>query len=127
LLATHSIFMSRNGFNKTVCSRIVAAWLIFTLAVPPQACAQALNLPAPGTMLSVTPAYVPVMIKGLKVHPENPLLFDFILDTGNDKGKTLEVRRETGEDETSYVKRLTSHRDALKRKPINSSNIFSPR
>src|SRR5208283_1967517 len=28
------------------------------------------------------PAYVPVLIKGLKIHPENPLLFDFILDTG---------------------------------------------
>jgi len=28
---------------------------------------------------------MPVMIKGLKVHPDNPLLFDFILDTGNSK------------------------------------------
>lgn len=41
-----------------------------------------LTLPAPGTMVNLSPAYVPVLIKGLKVHPENPLLFDFILDTG---------------------------------------------
>ena len=40
------------------------------------------SLPAPGTMVNLSPAYVPVLVKGLKVHPENPLLFDFILDTG---------------------------------------------
>jgi len=44
--------------------------------------AQELTLPAPGTMVNLSPAYVPVLIKGLRVHPENPLLFDFILDTG---------------------------------------------
>jgi 6-phosphogluconolactonase/glucosamine-6-phosphate isomerase/deaminase len=40
------------------------------------------SLPLPGTMVNLSPAFVPVLIKGLKVHPENPLLFDFILDTG---------------------------------------------
>jgi len=40
-------------------------------------------LPAPGTMVNLTTAYMPVMIKGVRVHPDNPLLFDFILDTGN--------------------------------------------
>jgi len=44
--------------------------------------AQKLTLPAPGTMVNLSPAYVPVLIKGLRVHPENPLLFDFILDIG---------------------------------------------
>ncbi len=42
-----------------------------------------LGLPTPGSMVSLTSAYVPVMVKGLKVHPENPILFDFIVDTGN--------------------------------------------
>jgi|GEM_PF-3720603 len=40
------------------------------------------QLPAPGSMMSLTPAYAPVLIKGLKIHPENPLLFDFVLDGG---------------------------------------------
>ncbi|MBF0486421.1 MAG: hypothetical protein HQL16_07910 [Candidatus Omnitrophica bacterium] len=44
--------------------------------------AQSLNLPSPGTMVLSSPAYMPTMMKGLKVHPENPLLFDFVLDTG---------------------------------------------
>ncbi len=43
-----------------------------------------LGLPEPGTMVDLSPAYDPILIKGLKVHPENPFLFDFIIDTGND-------------------------------------------
>ncbi|MBF0504191.1 MAG: hypothetical protein HQL14_03715 [Candidatus Omnitrophica bacterium] len=51
----------------------------------PQASAESLlNLPEPGIMVDLSPAYTPVLIKGLKVHPENPFLFDFIIDTGND-------------------------------------------
>lgn len=42
-----------------------------------------LGLPRPGTMVNLTPAYVPVIIKGLRIHPRNPILFDFIIDTGN--------------------------------------------
>jgi len=44
-------------------------------------------LPAPGTMLSVTPGYAPALIRGIGLHPENPLQFDFIIDTG-DSGLT---------------------------------------
>jgi hypothetical protein len=40
-------------------------------------------LPPPGVMLSITPSYVPPMLKGMKVDPKNPFSFDFILDSGN--------------------------------------------
>ncbi len=40
-----------------------------------------------GHYTSATPlavhAYMPLIIKGMKVHPENPILFDFIVDTGH--------------------------------------------
>ena len=42
------------------------------------------NFPKPGTMVLLSPAYEPALIKGLTVHSDNPFLFDFILDTGND-------------------------------------------
>ena len=42
-----------------------------------------LRLPKPGTMVDLSTAYVPVIVKGLHVHSENPLLFDFIVDTGD--------------------------------------------
>ncbi len=40
------------------------------------------DLSVPGTMISLSPPFEPVLIKGLKVHPENPFLFDFIIDAG---------------------------------------------
>ncbi|MBF0123624.1 MAG: hypothetical protein HQL21_09550 [Candidatus Omnitrophica bacterium] len=40
-------------------------------------------LPEPGTMLLTTPDYVPAMMRGLQVRVDNPLLFDFFIDTGN--------------------------------------------
>ncbi len=45
--------------------------------------AQAILLSVPGAIVNLSPAFEPVLIKGLRVHPENPFLFDFIIDTGN--------------------------------------------
>jgi len=39
-----------------------------------------LNLPTPGTMVTVSPSFDPALIKGLTVHRDNPFLFDFIVD-----------------------------------------------
>ncbi len=36
-------------------------------------------------MVSVSPVFQPVLIKGLTVHKENPFLFDFLVDAGQDK------------------------------------------
>ena len=75
-------------FRRFISSWIVASFLLTTLCPLPQAHAGdptglALNLPAPGMMVNLSPAYQPVIIRGLTVHPENPLQFDFIVDTGN--------------------------------------------
>ncbi|MBF0522960.1 MAG: hypothetical protein HQL24_07905 [Candidatus Omnitrophica bacterium] len=70
----------KNFFIKIV-STILSITFISTTVIPPSY-AQVLNLPQPGSMVGLTPAFMPTLIKGLKVHPENPLLFDFILDTG---------------------------------------------
>ncbi|MEI8011843.1 MAG: hypothetical protein WCI27_05095 [Candidatus Omnitrophota bacterium] len=72
--------------KKTFIFRFIAAWILLSFVsssiMPPAAYAQAVNLPAPGAMVGLTPAYVPVLMKGVRVHPENPLLFDFIVDSG---------------------------------------------
>ena len=34
-------------------------------------------------MVSLSPAFDPPMLKGIKVHPDNPFRFDFILDKGD--------------------------------------------
>ena len=43
------------------------------------------NLPTPGQMLWLSPVFQPPVLRGMTVHPENPLLFDFIVDRGQDK------------------------------------------
>ena len=45
--------------------------------------ASSITLPPVGTLINTTPAFEPVLIKGVTVFPNNPLRFDFILDTGN--------------------------------------------
>ncbi|MBF0512040.1 MAG: hypothetical protein HQL13_06920 [Candidatus Omnitrophica bacterium] len=62
---------------------IIFFYLLSFVPGQEQALAQeALSLPQPGVMVDLSAAYVPVLIKGLRVHPDNPLLFDFILDSG---------------------------------------------
>lgn len=43
-----------------------------------------LLLPLPGQMVTLSPAFNPPVLKGIKVYPDNPLRFDFILDKGDD-------------------------------------------
>ena len=71
-----------------ILSFFIAFTFLFSSIIPPQLNAQVipqtiLNLPVPGTALSVSNAYTPILIKGITIYPENPLLFDFIVDTGN--------------------------------------------
>ncbi|MDD3374614.1 MAG: phosphoglycerate mutase family protein [Candidatus Omnitrophica bacterium] len=50
----------------------------------PQAHAQGLlSLPVPGASVSLTPAFSPATLIGLKIHPENPLRVDFVVDSGD--------------------------------------------
>ncbi len=75
--------------------RFIASLIILTFSctlITPQANAaqESLNLPIPGTMINLSPAFEPTLIKGLTVHKDNPFLFDFIVDTGN-SGLSLEM------------------------------------
>ena len=41
------------------------------------------QLPQPGTRVGLSPAFVPTLLKGIKVYPNDPFRLDFILDKGN--------------------------------------------
>jgi len=69
-------------FKKILNLFIIASFVTTVLGPLPKVYAAVLDLPAPGSMVNLSPAYMPVMVQGLKVHPDNPLLFDFIMDTG---------------------------------------------
>ena len=62
---------------------VIVCFIASTLC--PLSKAKADFLPAPGTMVSLSPAFQPTIIRGLTVHKDNPFLFDFIVDVGQDK------------------------------------------
>ncbi len=72
--------------------RFVCCWvaICFVINSIPMAQAQDFRLPAPGVMVRLSPEFNPPILKGLKVHPDNPFKFDFILDTG-DSGLSVET------------------------------------
>ncbi len=81
--------------------QLIASVIIFTfsctsITVPQVRAALPLQLPVPGTMVNLSPAYEPAIIKGLTVHKNNPFLFDFIVDVGQDKmsGEPLKAEGE---------------------------------
>ena len=51
-----------------------------------------LGLPMPGSMVLKSEGYTPACLKGVKIDPQNPLKFDFIIDSGKDAltGQALE-------------------------------------
>ena len=51
-------------------------------------------LPPPGVMLHTTPAYRPAVIAGMKVHPDDPLQFDFLIDTGDRRLDSAQLQDE---------------------------------
>ncbi len=66
----------------------MVSWLIFAFltkpfGVIPLTQAQEFSLVAPGVMVHLSLAFNPPVLKGIKVHPDNPLRFDFILDKGD--------------------------------------------
>ncbi len=67
-------------FQKHIC-------LIISLCLLPlpQVHANEMVLPVPGKMVQLSAAYQPAILKGLTVHKDNPFMFDFLVDVGQDK------------------------------------------
>ena len=73
--------------NNVVVRSVTAFTLVaffFLSVIPSQVLAQGvLGLPQPGAMVPLSPSFYPVLLRGVQVHPDNPLRFDFIMDTGD--------------------------------------------
>src|SRR5258708_450579 len=61
---------------------ILLAFITNTFGPCPIAQADEFRLPAPGVMVHLSPEVNPPILKGIKVYPDNPFRFDFILDKG---------------------------------------------
>jgi len=72
---------TRNIIKKTICL-FVAGCFIFS-SISPVSAQSVLNLPHPGTMISPTHSFSPVILRGIRLHQDNSLRFDFIVDSGD--------------------------------------------
>ena len=69
--------------SQFLCVLIIIAFLANTFGPMPLAQAQDFSLPAPGAMVHLSPPINPPILKGIKVDPNNPFHFDFVLDVGD--------------------------------------------
>lgn len=65
--------------------RIISVFTLvaFVATSVPSSFAQTLPLPQPGSMVSLSAAYQPPVLQGVKVYPDNPFRLDFILNKGD--------------------------------------------
>ncbi len=69
-------------FFRRIMSIIVCLAFILTSLTPSAYAKTVFNLPQPGTMVDLSGAFAPAVLKGVTIHPADPLLFDFIVDNG---------------------------------------------
>lgn len=82
-----------SSFYKILCGFITLTFLAGVILPPQVAWAQVgtglkpvptiLNLPVPGTMVAPSTGFVPARLIGVTVHPDDPLKFDFIVNSGD--------------------------------------------
>ncbi|MFT5386955.1 MAG: hypothetical protein ACI9E5_000074 [Candidatus Omnitrophota bacterium] len=71
--------------RKCISLSIIFCFITSTIMVPVTSAQTTtfLNLPVAGTLVSLSPRFTPALIKGITIHPDNPLKFDFIVDRGD--------------------------------------------
>ncbi|NTU49852.1 MAG: hypothetical protein HGA87_03000 [Desulfobulbaceae bacterium] len=97
--------------------RIISLALIFSLALSPTfSYAQSAfisTLPEPGKMVGISEAFTPILVKGLVVHPDKPLNFDFIVDSGNDSTEQVAIKDQSEKIVRYFLAALTVPEDQL--------------
>jgi len=82
-------------FRKLISVFLVTFFSLYSIVTPAGATILPDMLPVPGTMVGLSGIYEPPVLLGLKIHPENPLLFDFIVDRGQTELSAEDLKSET--------------------------------
>ncbi|MCC6759205.1 MAG: hypothetical protein IT395_06240, partial [Candidatus Omnitrophica bacterium] len=69
--------------RRRVAMGILLAFFVNTVLGPVTPAFAQAALPLPTSMVTLSPGYSPTLIKGMRVYPDNPLRFDFIVDPGD--------------------------------------------
>ncbi|MEI8013172.1 MAG: hypothetical protein WCI27_11975, partial [Candidatus Omnitrophota bacterium] len=65
------------------------------------------TLPEPGTRIGLSSIFTPPLLKGIRIHPENPFRFDFILDKGDSTGSEDQVKEQSNKLVKYFLASLT--------------------
>jgi len=74
---------------------ILLCFIVTGIMGPCPTYAQDFVLPEAGRMLSLSLAFNPAILKGIKVYPDNPFRLDFILDKGSSRVSTEQLKNES--------------------------------
>ena len=109
------ITKKHNSLVYRTISLIVAITFLATAIIPPSYAQSiaTLNLPIPGVLVTQSPAFVPVFLKGMTIHPEDPFRFDFIVDSGNTDFAQDEIKKESEKLVKYFLASMTIPKDDL--------------
>ena len=119
---SHAFHKNDNIFKRAAAVTVVCAHMLGSVIVPAQAKTlerpvpsglAALQLPAPGTMVTVSPEHTPALLKGIKIFPDNPLRFDFIIDAGDADLDSVALKAESSRLIKYFLAALTVPEDDL--------------
>src|SRR4051812_8515575 len=84
--------------QKIIITIVLAAFLGSSIQMPVHAQSVAIDpvpfMPKPGTMVHLSGAYTPAYLKGIIIHPEDALKFDFIIYKGDQPLSQVQKREE---------------------------------
>ncbi|MBF0522414.1 MAG: hypothetical protein HQL24_05090 [Candidatus Omnitrophica bacterium] len=84
---------------KKIAIKIIALLTIFSFLAQPVLAqvvlSSDLSLPTPGTMVNLSPNFNPLVIRGLKIFPDNPFHFNFLVNRGDGKLSDAALKEES--------------------------------
>src|SRR5476649_2521772 len=90
------------NFRAKIALGLIFSFLVNSFGPVPTAIAEPIlgvegefHLPAPGILVHLSPEFNPPILKGIKVHPDNPFRFDFILDKGDSELSNDQIKDES--------------------------------
>lgn len=82
--------------RKFISNIIFVSFILTNIIGPlPSVMADEINLPVPGVIVHLSPPLEPLILTGIKVHPDNPFHFDFILDKGESDLNADQLKEES--------------------------------
>lgn len=85
--------MRRQHFNRII--GIITGIAVFVSGVYPVQAQSLAVMPSPGVRVSMSAAFQPAELKGIKIYPDNPFRFDFILDQGDNFQEQASLKEES--------------------------------